>query len=473
LTKRAALYDGGGLGREELESGREWGSTVRRWARCKARELHRCNGLAKMLEAIACYLAARVVVMDRRALAAIARDKGIRQRQARASLRELERRRILVRVFRAGVRLPGQRGWETSAIVAPELVPFVALMPPAAQRRARAELAAFALRDPAVRAMLGNAPATQPAAPGTPIEPPPAPPPPPCAPAPVAPDLAPPVFAATAEGSPPENRQTSTDMGSIVSPSVIDSDPHRIRDHDRPPLPPRRLRVVDGGSGGAVAPSPRDPSAAATGGSSSGGTAPPAGGERPRAPRPGSASPATSGGELERASAPPATCGPGAASSRREVWPTLPAELRGPHAAVRDVIAWYEAQGVPRSKAIAHVRAWQGAHFARRRRELAGEDPGRRPRLRTAARELEAVRWDVVRAAWAHAAAGPAWLEILAAIRFVRIEPGRGDELAIVLEAPPAVARVLERERDRLDELAGDALERRRVRMHVGVRNGA
>jgi hypothetical protein len=142
---------------------------------------------------------------------------------------------------------------------------------------------------------------------------------------------------------------------------------------------------------------------------------PPAAVEPPSGPRPITTSPATLVGETRPSAVPPATRGPGVAGSRREAWPTLPARLRGPHVPVADVVAWFEGQGVPRSRAIERVHRYAKTAAWRRCRDARGEATGR-PRAQ-ARREAKAVnaaaaaadgerdrQWLTLRTAWARAA---------------------------------------------------------------------
>ncbi len=136
-----------GLQRECLRSGTEWDATVRRFEDEAFAALGRACGRAKVLREILRYLGRDVAVADVRAVSSIARRLRVTVRNVRQHLAALEAAGWIVRVHKAGLRFPGQRGWATSAYVVPALLPAVALMPPGRRDKAR-ELLVPALGHP-------------------------------------------------------------------------------------------------------------------------------------------------------------------------------------------------------------------------------------------------------------------------------------------------------------------------------------
>jgi hypothetical protein len=455
-----------GLAREELESARPWAAAARRYGRDAARELHRRNGAAKVLAAITTYLASGVRVVDRRATGAIARAAGVTTRWAREKLAELEGDGYLLRVTRAGVRLPGQRGWETSAIIVPALLANGELMPDAARGAARAALAELALRDPKVRAALDArrpaAAAASASAAAAESEPPPVPPPVPAVKS--EPPAAPP--------APREEQAAAPAEEVAVAPAVSPADLPQKRRIDRSgmgfcyftsdrnrssPTPPRAVDVERGED---ALRAPLDAGAAAP--------APPLERDPDTAPREVTPSPPPPAGDLR----PPATSAPTpddrpAGSSRGRSLQPLPPELRGPGARVADVIEYFTRQGLSRSAAVAHMRGWQRTAAFRRGREARGEEGGR-PRAQ-ARREARAVRleaaaadeardrsWARVRRRWG-AAGGEEWLAWIAALRCTGWGAGAGALVVRVAGSADVVER-LAPWRELLEQLAGEEL---------------
>jgi hypothetical protein len=120
-----------------------------------------------------------------------------------------------------------------------------------------------------------------------------------------------------------------------------------------------------------------------------------------------------------------------------------------------------------RSEAIRLAYSYRRTAGWHRHRDATGEEPGRRPRWRKAARELSDLRCAKVREAWTLARGD---LEFFVAIAEVRLRRALEVAGGMVLEilAPTAAARALERHRERLEQLASDALDGRpRVRLSV------
>ncbi len=421
---RVAELDREGLRYEELPSGREWAIAVRRWARATARELGRCTGLRLTLLEIAFYCAAHVGIVDCRALSVIARKRKITRRRLCAGLVELEERGYVLRVFRAGVRLARdergrvvevqpddervlhnvQRGSETSALLPVGLVKFVALMPPARERKARAFLAEFALKDPRVRAAIAAKGNTIPG--GIPRSPPP-----------------PQAGSAGDVTTGPAGlvrMLTSASIGSETLQSLCNVPiPDRFCAYDRSPLTPPRFRAVEREEAeGAVAPIPPiASSAASTVPESPPSPAPPAAGERQGGPRLVPPSPATFGSDPRPPTVPPATRRAGAAGSRRESWPTHPAARQG------------GGSGRPRPEAL------RGSAVA------ADGD------------QLRAT----LRRSWGLVAGGADFLGSLATLRFAS-RAWNGKLLVVRMAGPPEALEQLERYRTELEAAGGRAV---------------
>ena len=269
---------------------------------------------------------------------------------------------------------------------------------------------------------------------------------------------------------------TGTRVRGTGSQSVMGSGLSEIdRSQDLPtPAIPRDVE----NAGGAVAPSPLiAPSAASTVPElPSCATPPPAAGERQSGPRPVLPSPATLVSETRPSTVPPATQEAGAAGSRRESWPTLPVELRDPRLPDETRIAWYVAQGIPRPQAAHHVTKYRQIRYAQERlRAELGELPGRKPRWRRPARELEAIRrdqqhavveegaralslWTQLRGELARKASAPAWYDTLAHVRCERETLGASGEIVLHLQALREVRDAFEAERDRIEEIARTTL---------------
>jgi hypothetical protein len=317
----------------------EWSRHLRALKRSAGRELHRANGVAKVFSEILAYLAAGLTVCDARALSTIAEQLGIRDRRhVRRCVAWLARNGWIVRVHHRGMRFEGQRGWTTNVYVVPRTFGLVPFMPDAFRDRAIARLRELrgAIGElPELVALLGPAPVEN---------------------------------AAPQADRPAENRVDPPDMGSVpsslsvsssstvtlVSPSYL---PHESDGCGEP--------AAYSGEEGAVAPIPPiadeprpDP-------------APRARQERTEA---------VSGG----AAAAPDAAAPSEAqpNTGRDRPPTL-----------RELRDRYYATGRYRSLGTA-TRAAAGAlrTFARRRYQVDGSDPGRRPRWRGAAREAERMR---------------------------------------------------------------------------------
>jgi len=430
------------LSREELASGHAWAAEVRRYSRRATRELHRKNGAAKILRVVLAYLASRVCVVDRRAVGVIAREAGVKRRHARRIIPLLEKLGYIARADGAGVRLEGQRGSRTNGIVVPKTLPNIDLLPPAARRRALQ----WDLANPKIRAALEAHAAKFEAEPAAQAQ------------------LAAQVPEAVPETLPPAAADSAvpqvdpvTERGAYTPPMGF-----CFCDLDRNCKPPSPVApaVVEETKEGAVAPIPpialppastvpEVPSLAA----------PPAADERQNGPRP----------------TPPST-GTGAASSRRESWPTLPVELRDPRLPDEVRVAHYVAEGVPRSRAIAHVARFRRAKYAQQQLlEKFGEPPGRKPRWRGAVRERDGVErdsqraiveegkrgfsvWTKLRGELADKASAPAWFDVLAHIRCPRETLGPGGEIVLHLEAQAEVRKTFEVHRDRIEEIARTTL---------------
>jgi hypothetical protein len=162
------------------------------------------------------------------------------------------------------------------------------------------------------------------------------------------------------------------------------------------------------------------------------------------------------------------------AGSRSEARPTLPEHLRGLDVPAPEAVGWLVEHGWPRDEAWASVKSYRKSAWWRAHRDARGEPPGRKLRWRGAAQELGALERDVQRSAveegkrsvgwlrvlgaWADVANASAWREVLSAVTCSRETLGRSGELVLELDGPPKALHALERERDRLEELARQAL---------------
>jgi hypothetical protein len=352
---------------------------VRRWARARARALHRDGkrSAANLLRAIAEELAIGAKVVDRRAVVTIGRAAGIGERPARITLGKLAALGDIVRVRDRG-NWCGY-GSRTAAMLIPatwgelwRLRPARAAFAQACLdlRGLRADLEARGFHVPAIA--LAGAPGTHTAPAARAIGPP------------VAAQV-PPVAGLAFQGTPATGGGSGPAGGPDAAPL---EDPARVRgidrspfvlgdpDHDRnrsrigsqilPLTPPptqngcaelERPPPPGAGCGGAFG-APDQNLGAATGA---------------RAPRP------------PRARERRAEQGSGRAI-------VVPPALRGAPASV--VVAWFESQGLDHREAVRRVYAFQRAAGKRAARAAAGET-GRKPRVRAAARrELAAIRRD-------------------------------------------------------------------------------
>lgn len=424
------------LSREELESGHAWAAATRRCALRLEHRLHRKNGAAKVLRAILRYQAAKVTVIDRRAIGVIARAARVSRRHARAMVTKLEDLGYVVRVRHAGTRLPGQRGWKTSGLVVPENLPNTDLLPPTARRRALG----WDLADPRIQAALESRGVTVPSNPtlrarlehlearraaevaaeaevaakavakaltdvpaevpteavwqvltevAARFEPVAA-----AEPEPVAelrsalPAVVAAVVGALAAGT--ENAQASI-AGKALAPAVDKSTENRMDrapigfgfcDPDRNYLTPTPIAptAVQKREEGAVAPIPHiAPSAASTVPEGPLPPPPPAAGERQCGPRLVPPSPATLVSAPRPPAVPPATRPTAMAGSRSEARPTLPEHLRGLHVPERQVLDWLVEHnpGMSRGKAWDCIKGYRQSAWWRLQRDARGESSGR------------------------------------------------------------------------------------------------
>jgi hypothetical protein len=149
LAWRREARSTGGLSKPAYASSLDWVKACEDYERHITRKLHRENGPIKVLRAILTYLAAGTCVVDTRAISTIARDVGVTPRWVRCCLAELEAGGLVARLFKLGWRGEGQRGWDTTAYVVPDLL---LLIPGLARPRRAAAL--LLLRAPLLRAEL-------------------------------------------------------------------------------------------------------------------------------------------------------------------------------------------------------------------------------------------------------------------------------------------------------------------------------
>lgn len=126
-----------GLKRPCLESGRAWASATRDEEARAILAMSRRGGRSKVYRELLRQCRDGVLPADVRAVSSIGARLGITERQVRKHLAALEAEKWIVKVHHAGLRLPGQRGWTTTVIVLPALLPAVPLLPPAAREKAR------------------------------------------------------------------------------------------------------------------------------------------------------------------------------------------------------------------------------------------------------------------------------------------------------------------------------------------------